>query len=198
MGNPAGVPRDFDALEKRRFQAIQLWDRGLNQSEIARQLRVVRQTVARWVQQYRAQGKSALRKAGRAGRKPRLNEKQRQQLEKLLVAGPERLGYETPLWTCPRVADLIEQEFQVSYHEGHVWKILVGLGWSPQRPEGRARERNEKQILHWQKKDWPERKKSAPRRTYPRLHRRMRTESATASLPHLGSSGTDTHPAIQL
>jgi transposase len=159
MGNPAGVRRDFDALEKRRFQAIQLWERGQNQSEIARQLRVVRQTVARWVQQYRGQGKTGLRKAGRAGRKPRLSEKQRQQLEKLLLGGPERLGYETPLWTCPRVAHLIEQEFAVRYHEGHVWKVLVGLGWSPQRPEGRARERKEEQIQNWKKKVWPGLKK---------------------------------------
>src|SRR6266699_4368496 len=133
MGNPAGVPRDFEALEKRRFQAIQMLERGLRQAEIARQLRVVPQTVARWMHDYRTHGKSALQKAGRAGRKPRLSEKQRQQLEKLLVAGPERLGYETPLWTCPRVAHLIEQEFDVRYHEGHVWKILVGLGWSPLR-----------------------------------------------------------------
>ena len=122
-----------------------MFERGLSQSEIARQVRVGRQSVARWVRQYRAQGKAALRKAGRAGRKPRLSEQQRQRLEKLLVAGPERLGYETPLWTCPRVAHLIEQEFDVRYHEGHVWKILDGLGWSPQRPEGRARERNEGQ-----------------------------------------------------
>src|SRR5271156_3052109 len=111
MGNPAGLPRDFEALEKRRFQAIQLWERGLSQAEIARQLRVVRQSVTRWVHQYRAQGKSALRKAGCTGRKPRWSGKQRQQLEKLLVRGPERLGYETPLWTCPRVAHLIGQEF---------------------------------------------------------------------------------------
>ena len=159
MGNPAGVPRDFDALEKRRFQAIQLWGRGLSQSEIARQLRVVRQSVARWVHEYRAEGKSALQKAGRAGRKPRLNEQQRQQLEKLLLRGPEQLGYETPLWTCPRVAHLIEQEFKVRYHEGHVWRILDGLGWSPQRPEGRARERNEEQVLQWRKKTWPALKK---------------------------------------
>jgi transposase len=171
MGNPAGVRRDFEALEKRRFQAIQMLQRGLGQSEIARQLRVGRQSVARWVHQYQAQGKSALRKAGRAGRKPRLSEKQRQQLEKLLVAGPERLGYETPLWTCPRVAHLIEQEFAVRYHEGHVWKILVGLGWSPQRPEGRARERNEEQILNWKKKVWPGLKKSAPGGVDPGLHR---------------------------
>jgi transposase len=159
MGNPAGVPRDFEALEKRRFRAIQLWERGQKQSEIARQVHVVPQTVARWVHQYRAQGKSALRKAGRAGRMPRLSEEQRRQLEKLLVQGPERLGYETPLWTCPRVAHLIEQEFEVRYHEGHVWKILVGLGWSPQRPQGRARERHEKQIQQWKKKEWPALKK---------------------------------------
>jgi transposase len=159
MGNPAGVARDFEALEKRRFEAIQMLERGMRQAEIARRLGVVRQTVARWVHDYRTQGKSALRKAGRAGRKPRLSEKQRRQLEKLLVAGPERLGYETPLWTCPRVAHLIEQEFQVNYHEGHVWKILVGLGWSPQRPEGRARERNEDQIQQWKKKEWPALKK---------------------------------------
>jgi transposase len=159
MGNAAGVPRDFEALEKRRFQAIQMLERGRSQAEIARQVRVVRQTVARWVHDYRTQGKSALRKAGRAGRQPRLSEKQRLQLERLLVAGPERLGYETPLWTCPRVAHLIEQEFDVRYHEGHVWKVLVGLGWSPQRPEGRARERNEEQNLNWKKNVWPALKK---------------------------------------
>ena len=159
MGNPAGVRRDFNALEKRRFQAIRLYERGENQSSIARQVKVVRQTVARWVQQYRAQGKSGLRKAGRAGRKPRLSGQHVQRLHTLLLQGPERLGYQTPLWTCPRVAHLIEQEFGVRYHEGHVWKILVGLGWSPQRPVGRARERNEQQIQHWKKKVWPTIKK---------------------------------------
>lgn len=159
MGNPAGVRRDFDALEKRRFHAIRLFERGQKPSAIARQVKVVRQTVARWVQRYRAQGKSGLRKAGRAGRKPRLNAPDRQRLERLLLQGPEVLGYETPLWTCPRVAHLIEQEFGVHYHEGHVWKILIGLHWSPQRPVGRARERNEEQIQQWKKKVWPALKK---------------------------------------
>lgn len=164
MGNPAGVRRDFDALERRRFQAIRRYERGENQSAIARQVQVVRQTVARWVQQYRAQGKSGIKQAGRAGRKPRLSERDRQRLRRLLLQGPERLGYETPLWTCPRVAHLIEQEFGVRYHPGHVWKVLVGLGWSPQRPVGRARERNEQQIQHWKKKVWPAIKKKPKRK----------------------------------
>ena len=159
MGNAAGVRRDFDALEKRRREAIRLWESGLNQSEVARRVKVVRQTVVRWVAQYREQGEAALRKAGRAGRKPLLSQQDRQRLEELLVRGPEALGYETPLWTCPRVAHLIEQEFGIRYHEGHVWKVLVSLGWSPQRPIGKARERNEEQIRTWRKKTWPAIKK---------------------------------------
>jgi transposase len=159
MGNPAGVRRDFEELEKRRFEAIRLWQRGENQAVIARQVKVVRQTVARWVKEYRVQGKAGLKKAGRAGRKPRLRGHDRKRLETLLFRGPERLGYETPLWTCPRVADLIEREFGVRYHPGHVWKVLLALGWSPQRPTGRARERNEEQIQQWKKKVWPAIKK---------------------------------------
>ena len=140
MGNPAGVRRDFDELEKRRFEAMRLLDEGLNQSEVARRVKVVRQTVARWTREQREHGPQALKKAGRAGRKPQLGEKDRKRLEQRLLQGPERLGYETPLWTCPR---------------GHVWKVLVSLGWTPQRPVGKARERNEQQIQTWRKKTWP-------------------------------------------
>jgi transposase len=155
MGNPVGVRRDFDALEKRRFAAMRLIDQGLNQSEVARRVKVVRQTVARWVRDHRALGRAALKKAGRAGRKPRLSESDRARLEQLLLRGPEALGYGTPLWTCLRVADLIEREFEVRYHQGHVWKLLILLGWSPQRPTGRARERDEQAIRGWHKQQWP-------------------------------------------
>ncbi len=159
MGNPAGVRRDFEALEKRRFQAIRLLDKGLNQSEVARRVKVVRQTVARWVARYRQHGAESLKRVGRAGRKPRLSLADRKRLEELLLQGPEAIGYETPLWTCPRVAHLIEREFGVRYHEGHVWRVLVSLRWSPQRPTGKARERNEEGIRTWRKKTWPAIKK---------------------------------------
>ncbi len=73
MGNPKGVKRDFEALEKRRFEAMRLLDQGLNQSETARRLKVARQTVSAWRRQYRRQGPAGLRQAGRAGRKPLLD-----------------------------------------------------------------------------------------------------------------------------
>src|ERR1700688_1618851 len=159
MGNPAGVRRDFDALERRRFQALRLVRQGLNQSEVARRLRVVRQSVARWAALDRKRGERALRQAGRAGRKPRLTEPQKTKLEQRLLAGPEGLGHAPSLRRSERAAPLIEPEFGVRYHPGHVWKLLVSLGWSCQRPVGRALERNEQAIRHWKKVRWPDIKK---------------------------------------
>src|SRR3989337_518660 len=72
MGHTKGGKRDFEALETRRFEAMRLLKRGLNQSEAARRLKGARQTVSQWARQYREQGQAGLRQAGRAGRKPLL------------------------------------------------------------------------------------------------------------------------------
>ena len=159
MGNPRGVKRDFRALEQRRFAALKLLRQGYNQSEVARRVKVCSQTVSRWARTVSHQGEKALDAAGRAGRKPLLDEKQRGRLMARLLEGPEKLGYETPLWTCDRVGHLIQEEFGIRYHSGHVWKILRQLNWSPQRPAGRALERNEEAIAHWKRKTCPEIKK---------------------------------------
>jgi len=159
MGNARGVKRDFVALEKRRFQAVKLFNKDLNNSEIGRRLKVSNQTVSRWRKEHQQGGNVALRQAGRAGRLPCLNETDKGRLVELLLQGPEHLGYDTPLWTCQRVAHLIEKNFEVDYHPGHVWRILRQLNWSVQQPVGRALERNEALIADWKHKRWPEIKK---------------------------------------
>jgi transposase len=89
------------------------------------------------------------------GPKPRLNKTQKQRLVKILVAGPRKSGYRTDLWTCPRVAEVIAKKFGVKYHAAHVWKILRSLGMTCQKPEQRARERDEAAIARWRKLEWP-------------------------------------------
>ena len=73
MGFPAGVRRDFAALERRRMQAARLLAKGLSQSEVARQVGVHRQSVMRWARQLAQSGRAGLKQASRAGRKPRLS-----------------------------------------------------------------------------------------------------------------------------
>jgi len=54
---------------------------------------------------------------------------------------------------------LIDKNFEVDYHPGHVWRILRQLNWSVQLPVGRALERNEGLIDDWKRNRWPAIKK---------------------------------------
>jgi transposase len=159
MGNPAGVRRDFDGLEVRRLRAADLLRQGIHQAEVARRVEVHRQSVSRWAGELKRGGMRVLRKAGRAGRKPRLRPEDLRRIEKALKRGPEALGFETALWTSWRVAYLIEGECGVNYHPSQAWRILRQLGWSCQRPVGRALERDEENIRQGKRQRWPEIKK---------------------------------------
>src|SRR5438309_7216518 len=159
MGNPAGVRRDFQALEQRRLLGARLLQQGVPQAEVARRVRVHRQSVSRWAQQLQRGGQRALKKAGRAGRRPRLRPEDLRRIER----GLKRAS----LWTSWRVAHLIEEECGVRYHASQAWRILRQLGWSCQRPVGRALERDEEKIRLWKQKRWPEIKKKPAKRGAP-------------------------------
>jgi transposase len=148
--------RDFDGMEKRRRRAARLFERGAPQADVARELKVSRQSVSRWHADWQAGGTRALKAAGRAGRLPRLTETQLRQVERALRKGPRAHGFGTDLWTLDRVAAVIEAETGVAYHPGHVWKLLRDkLGWSRQRPARRAVERDDEAIARWVATDWP-------------------------------------------
>ena len=167
MGNPAGVRRNFEALEQRRMEAARLLQKGYSQSEVARRVGAHRQSVSQWARQLQQGGRRALKKAGRAGRKPRLSGQDLRRIERGLQQGPQALGYETNLWTSARVAHLIEQACGVQYDASQAWRILRQLGWSCQRPTGRALERDEAKIQQWKRKRWPELKKRPKTRVAP-------------------------------
>lgn len=159
MGNPIGVRRDFDALEQRRLEGARFLRQGMSQSEVARRVKVHRQSVSRWAKELEKSGVRGLKKAGRAGRKPLLSSADLRKVESKLRQGAQARGYTTELWTTSRVADLIEQECGVRYHPAHVWRLLQALGWSCQRPGKRALERDEEKIERWKKQQWPGLKK---------------------------------------
>ena len=164
MGNARGVKRDFLGLERRRMRAARLFGEGLGQAEVGRRVGVVRQTASRWYWEWKSGGARRLKGAGRAGRKCRLNEEQRRAVVCALEAGATVQGYVSELWTTARVAKLIEKLTGIAYHPDHVGRLLSQLGWSCQRPERKARERNEQKIVQWRKQDWPRIKKKPGKR----------------------------------
>lgn len=142
------------------MRAARLLQQGVPEAEVARRIGVHRQSVNRWAQQLAKGGRSALKRAVHTGRPPQLSAADRKRIEQGLQRGPEALGYRTSLWTAWRVADLIERECGVKYSTVHAWRVLRALGWSPQRPAGRALERNEPAIRRWKRQRWPELKKT--------------------------------------
>ncbi len=89
----------------------------------------------------------------------RLSDEQKAQLVEILLRGPLAAGYFTDLWTCARLAQVIHKEFGVTYHVDHVGCILHDLGFTPQKPRRKARERDEAAIERWRRHDWPRIKK---------------------------------------
>ena len=149
------------------MQAARWLSRGLSQAEVACRLGVTRQSVNRWSRQLAESGRESLKRAGRAGRKPQLGEKDLRRIEAGLKRGPEARGYATGLWTARRVVELIEHECGVKYTAVHAWRILRQLRWSCQRPVGRAMECDETAIRRWKKERWPELKKKPENRRKP-------------------------------
>jgi transposase len=165
---PAGTP---EQLEQRRRRAIAQVKAGHTLSAVARQFSASVSSVHRWWQTYEREGARGLRPKATPGRPSRLSAVQKQKLVTLLGRGPLRAGYRTDLWTLPRVAAVISQHFSVRYHPAHVWKLLTKLGWSCQKPERRAVERDEPAIARWKQTAWPRIKKRRPPGRPPRVRR---------------------------
>ena len=70
------------------------------------------------------------------------------------------LTFGTPLGALKRVRLFIENQFGVRYSDVHVWRLLGQMGFSSQKPERRALERDEAAIQTWKKRTWPALKKA--------------------------------------
>lgn len=154
---PTGSP---ESLQQRRLKAIGLLKKGLAPVDVARKLGVDRRSVRRWRASYEQHGETGLVATRAAGRPPKLDSEAKKRLEGLLLKGAKACGFPTDLWTCPRVATLIQRKFDVHYHVDHIGRLLRSMGWSPQKPQRRARERDEDAIQRWVRHDWSRVKKT--------------------------------------
>jgi len=154
---PEGTARQ---LEARRRRAVSLLKRGHSYQTVARIVQSSISSLVRWMQAFRRKGRAGLKPRPTPGRPPGLKPGQKRALVALLKRGAQAAGYRTEMWTSGRVAEQIHRHWGIAYHPGHVWKMLVALGWSCQKPERRALQRNPRKIREWKRRDWPRIKKS--------------------------------------
>jgi transposase len=155
-----GAKGKLDEMVKRRVRAGRLLLNGKRPPEVARIVGAPRQTVYRWREVLAVGGIDALRDMSKGGRPARLGAAELSRLYVALLEGAPAHGFATPLWTLKRVRLWIEREFGVRYSEVHVWRLLGQLGFSNQKPDRRALERDDAAIEHWRKRTWPALKKT--------------------------------------
>lgn len=165
MGRPLGKS---EKLEERRFKAIEMvGKKKWTQAEVAQRCKINARTLRKWIAWQKGRGSRQLESRPTPGRPSRLNPKKLARLEKVLMGGAAKAGFSTDLWTCPRIARVIDERFGIHYHVDHIVRFMRSLGWSPQKPESRAVERDEKAIRRWVKQTWPGIKKKPTTRKQP-------------------------------
>ncbi len=146
--------------EGRRLRAWELREQGWSQEKIAEALGVTAGAVSQWMRRAReGGGPEALLRRKAPGGQPKLTEAQQAQVLEWLREGAEAHGFRGEVWTRKRVAILIERKLGIGYHPGHVSKLLKSWGWSSQKPQKKASQRDEAAIEAWVKERWPAIKK---------------------------------------
>lgn len=147
-------------LEKRRQRAVDAVIKDeMTVASVARRFQVNIRTLYAWLAAYKKSGAKGIQAKPAPGAPRKLKKSDLKILEKKILKGAKAAGFPNDLWTCARIAELIKKEFGVEYHFNHVGKILAQMGWSPQRPEKRAIERDDRRIQDWVKKEFPRIKK---------------------------------------
>jgi transposase len=120
-------------------------------------------SVSRWFALFRDGGTEALRAHPSPGRPPKLAAAQKRRIPEFLRHGAEAYRFRGEVWTCARIARVIEEEFGVRYHKDHVSRLLRELHWTPQVPICRAIQRDEGAIRRWRDEVWPDLRRRARR-----------------------------------
>ncbi|MFJ6662203.1 winged helix-turn-helix domain-containing protein [Streptomyces sp. NPDC091377] len=146
--------------EARRVRAVELFEDGVSNVEIARAVGVCAESVRRWRRVWEEGGPAALRRRAATGRPPKLNDAQVEAVRVALERGARAHGFEADLWTLERVGAVVTRTTGVVLSRASVWRLLTGrLGWSLQRPGRRAVERDDSEIARWIAHEWPRIKK---------------------------------------
>jgi transposase len=112
---------------------------------------------------FRAQGDQGLDPHPVPGRPPKLTPTQEKIALRWLTESPSAHGFETELWTAPRLGQLIQEEFGIRLHPRYLSAWVRVRGFTPQKPQRVPRERDPKAIAAWLESDWPRIKKKARR-----------------------------------
>lgn len=150
-----GKSYSHDILEHYRFRAVDLYIKGKKINDIADFFGVHRCAVSHWITNYKRHGKNSLKSKKAKGAEYKLSKEEMKNILSWLNDDATIYGFETPLWTCKKVQQIIIKKFNKKIHTTNIMRLFRKLNLSPQKPERQASQRNRKSVRDWLKKEWP-------------------------------------------
>jgi len=151
----------------KRIHSVLLNNDGRSSGEIAGILNAPLSRVSQWLRDYEEQGYEGILEGYRSGRIPKLSEEQKTTLCDIIDSGPVAYGFLSGVWTSPMITRIIEEEFNTTYHPGHVRKLLSQLGFSVQRPKRLLAKADKEKQDRWHRYTYPAIKKKVDRKDPP-------------------------------
>ncbi|MDI6721609.1 MAG: IS630 family transposase, partial [Candidatus Aenigmarchaeota archaeon] len=150
-----GRSYSHEILENYRFRAIELYNEGKHINEIAHFFGVHRGSVSSWITTYNRKGKNALKSRKSSGRPRKIAEKEMKMIINILQDNAMQHGFETPLWTCKRLQQVMRQKTGKKLHTTNVMRWLKKWGMTNQKPKRRATQQDEEAVKKWLANEWP-------------------------------------------
>lgn len=144
---------------KVRLKAGRLFQKGVSQAEVARRFKATPAAVNYWHIAWKNRGMQGLKSKGHTGFASKLTKDKRSLFRRAILKGPLKNGYQTNLWTLPRLRAVMKKETGCAFSEVWVWHIVRMLGFTPQKPQIIAREQDKKDVVEWKEKRLPGLKK---------------------------------------
>lgn len=151
--------RDHKALERRRMAAGRMFSKGASQYKVAKHFKVSTAATNQWHTAWKAKGEDGLVSKGDPGFASAYTKEKKDNLKSLILEGPKKYGYDTDFWTVQRISTTARKKLGINLHITQTWRTIISLGFSCQKPERRAKERDERAIREWKIKTFPRLKK---------------------------------------
>ena len=185
MKQITGRQLSHEVLEQYRFRTVKLKEKGWQVNQIAEAFGVNRRAVTRWLTNYRRHGRKALKSKKAKGPEPKLSQEDRQHILSIIKNPAGDYGFETSLWTCKRLQQIIKEKIKKDIDVSNIWRWLKGWGLTSQIPDKEAIEQNKKEVCQWIKERWPKIQEHC-RRWQAVLY--FQDESSVSLVPVLGST----------
>ena len=155
MNGNDGRSFSHEVLENYRFRSVELYQKGKSVEEIAFFFGIHRGSVSLWIKTWKHLGKSALKSKKALGPEPKLKRNDRKKIISIVKKSAMDFGFETPLWTCKRLQQVVKSKLNKELDISNIWRWLIDWGLTNQKPERDSLEKDERAVKRWLGEEWP-------------------------------------------